>query len=131
MSKQVKLSKGAPDSVELKDQANDAMAQRLPRRRKLVSGAGYHNFETDPIFEGTYISPVISEKDPDKVIGFLFISSDGEEKIVGNSHAIAKALNQSFAEGLDRPYLVITFRGKVTLKDGKPFNRFDVELIED
>jgi len=106
------------------------------KRVELISGAIYHNFEESPIFKGRYLSDFHgkNENGEDKVIGFLFVNTDGEEMIISNSFAIDKALNtevgENLAKDLDRD-LEITFLGKSTIKKtGKPFNRFKVVLCE-
>lgn len=102
------------------------------KRKVLVSGAVYHNFEESPIFKGQYLDEV--RNDDDKLIGFLFVNSDGEEMIVSNSFAIEKAINTDIEGTLVKDMSVtleITFLGKtIVKKTGKPFNRFQVVMID-
>jgi hypothetical protein len=102
------------------------------KRKVLVSGAVYHNFEESPIFKGQYLGEV--RNDEEKLIGFLFVNSDGEEMIVSNSFAIEKAINIDIEGTLVKDMgvtLEITFLGKtIVKKTGKPFNRFQVVMID-
>lgn len=102
-----------------------------PKRKVLVSGAVYHNFEESPIYRGVYTGDC--KDDDGKIIGFYFVDEEGEETIITNSFAIEKALNTelegSLVKDMNLP-IEITFQGKtIVKKTGKPFNRFQVVLL--
>lgn len=106
--------------------------EKTPKRRTLVSGAAFHDFEASPEFTGTYLTPVVREKDGDEnqkagdVMGYLFADENGEETIIGNSHQVGKAIEQVKKGDL----LYFQFLGKTQNSKGQQVNRFRVELIE-
>lgn len=102
--------------------------------RKLSTGGSFHDFKTEPIFEGVYTGNAVtaSEDNPKRqqkkgdVIGYEFTSSEDDKTvIIGNSHSIRKSIEQVDAGA----HLRITFEGQVKGKTGQPFNKFDVELL--
>jgi hypothetical protein len=121
------MSNTKKQSFEETEKQNPAKAKKIV----LISGANYHDFEQEPIFEGQFIKNVESEKDG-KLLGFLFVSQDGEEKIVSSSYAVFKAIQKSVELGIDKPYLIIEFKGKeIIKKTGLPFNRFNIQLLQE
>jgi hypothetical protein len=102
-------------------------------KQRLVSGAGYWDFEENPKFIGTFIVEVHKESD-DKLIGYAFASEDGEEFLISNSHAIEKAVNMEIP-GTDTLVrdggypLEILFKGKTTNSKGQDVNIFTIDLI--
>lgn len=99
--------------------------------RQLVSGGSFHDFETEPVFEGVYKGVVQAEKDNETrnqkkgdVIGYAFDGENDEESIIGNSHSVRKAIEQ-VTEGAK---LRIEFLGKGE-SNGKPFNKFKIDLL--
>jgi hypothetical protein len=102
-------------------------------RVNLISGAVYHNFEENPIFKGVYAGECWN--DEPKLIGFYFVDGDGEQVLITNAFSIEKALNTITEDGIVKDLgkqLEITFKGKsIIKKTGKPFNRFEVVLIND
>lgn len=148
MSKQTKTTKGAgtgkgkvadqfTGKVEgEKDQVHDTRAPQQNGEidetpRQLVSGGSFHDFETEPVFEGVYKGMVQAEKDNETrnqkkgdVIGYAFDTEDDQEAIIGNSHSVKKAIEQV------RPgaKLRIEFLGKGE-SNGKPFNKFKIDLL--
>lgn len=103
--------------------------------KTLVSGAKFHDFEAAPEHCGTYLSPVVREKDDavdekkkaGDIMGYLSVDDDGEETIIGNSHQIGKAIEQ-MKKG-DRWY--IRFIEKTMNSKQQPVNRFEVILLEE
>lgn len=106
--------------------------------KPLVSGAGFHNFETVPKFIGRYQKPVIREKDAEgsddddskkkgAVIGYQFEDVDGTQVNVSNSALIRKAIEQVKPGAV----LFIEFTGKGKNAKGQPVNRFRVDELED
>jgi hypothetical protein len=122
------------NKVELTMDELENTVPKNPKKTRIVSGASYHDFEATPIFVGTYIGEHHSEKVEDdfKVIGYDFITLDGEEVIISNSHSITKALDTeidgTLVRELNKP-LEIQFLGKIMSANGKPFNRFSVSLL--
>jgi hypothetical protein len=106
-------------------------------KTKLISGAVYHNFEVTPIFVGSFNGECIASEGENEgeCIGYYFATPDGEEVIISNSYAITKALNMEIP-GTDvmvrdgNKKLEITFLGKVQRKNGQPFNRYEINLID-
>jgi hypothetical protein len=120
---------------EVKTPAPESVEEPLKRKTKtLKSGATFHDFEDSPIYEGFFTGElVIAEKDNEEasrkkgdVMGYLFENLDGEETIIGNSNAIEKVIPLISAGD----QLIITFKGKVVGSNGRPYNRFKIELVE-
>ena len=101
------------------------------KKVQIISGANYHNFQDDSIFRGLYQGEHIN--DEGKIIGYDFISVDGDEVIISNSYSITKALDTEYKGTIVREggfVLEIEFLGKSEMKNGKPFNRFSVSILE-
>jgi len=104
--------------------------KKMPDGMKVVSsGAGYHKFSDQPIFQGHYLSKFLAPKDipanktkKGDVIGFNFMEEGtGKEVIITNSYQVQKALEE---DGFKTTTLWwIEFIEKTMVK-GKPFNRF-------
>jgi len=112
---------------------NNLTTKIMTKRRTLISAATYHNFEEEPLFRGVYMGECKNEEG--KLIGFLFCNEDGEEEMVTNSYSIEKALNMETEHGLlvkdSNLTIEIEFKDKITIKKtGKPFNRFQVCIME-
>jgi hypothetical protein len=127
MSKQKEVKKSATKKVsEIVDKGFTP--------RTLVSSNQYHDFNNEPIFTGRYTgSNVVREKDEingsgkkGDIIGYIFETEDDVKVTIGNSHAVTKALE--LADG-ENPVLNIEFMGKIMLKNGKPFNKFEITQI--
>ena len=102
------------------------------------SGAEYYDFsQPGTEFSGKFLNPVLRDADhpteTDKkkgdLLGFLFQDANGNETIIGASHAIEKALTKE-SEGVGR-YYRITFLEKTQLDAGRTYNRFKVERFDD
>lgn len=109
--------------------STDGKKDKTPRT--LVSGGSFHDFETEPVFEGVYKGMVLAEKDNETrnqkkgdVIGYEFDGEDDQPSIIGNSHSVRKAIEQ--IEPGDK--LRIEFLGKGE-SNGKPFNKFKIDLL--
>ena len=117
-------------------------AKEQPKKHKvanqtLVSGGQFHQFDTEPIFEGVYTgNNALAQKDDltqengrkaGDVIGYIFEDEEGNEVIVGRNHSTEKAMQQ--VEKLEKPVMRFEFLGKVQMKGGKPFNRFKIDLL--
>ncbi len=105
-------------------------------RTTIVSGAAYWDFKTNPIFTGNFTHEVMGEDvnkpGEKKLIGYNFIDLDGQDWVIGASHAIGKALEVEVGGTMVRDLgksLEITWLGKVE-RVGKPsYNRFNIDLI--
>ncbi len=109
--------------------------QMLPRKERpkgltvVSSGAGYHDFTKNPVFEGHYTGKFLAPKDipsnrtkKGDVIGFNFVEEGtGREVIISNSYSIQKALEED-AFGTTTLWW-LEFMEKKIVK-GKPFNSF-------
>jgi len=105
-----------------------------PKGMKVVSsGATYHNFEKQPVFEGHFTSKFLAPKDipsnrtkKGDVIGFNFVEDGtGKEVIISNSYSIQDALEK---DGFNPGTLWwIEFIEKKIVK-GKPFNSFYIAI---
>lgn len=109
----------------------------LPKGKMLVSGAGFWDFETANEFRGTYLGKkVFDPNEPSKLMGYDFVSDDGEMIIIGASHSIVKAMemdtgNGEKVEDLTEPHLFIRFEGKMLVKkSGRQFSKFTVMLLD-
>lgn len=130
-----KMDNGDPDF--LTEGTRERVTGR-PAGKTLVSGAGYHDFKTSPVYQGQYRRNVVREKDgdlaknpPEKagdLIGFIFEDEFGQETIISNSFNILKALEAIKYD--TKTTLWIEFQGKVAGKGGRMVNRFHVQTVE-
>lgn len=106
--------------------------------KTVTSGANFFKFDEKlaPEFKGKMIKPVIREKDGEdenqkagSVMGYEFMDVDGELHIIGNSHAIEKAVKDGSIKPGD--FVLITFKGKTTNRANKPVNVFKIDLFDD
>lgn len=119
----------ASEAAEAQEtQAPVARRERPKNMETVSSGASYWDFEKNPIFEGHFVKLFLAPKDIPKnntkkgdVIGFTFVDQKGAFHILGNSHAIAKALEEDKFN--QHTLWWIEFLEKVT-SGGKPFNNF-------
>jgi hypothetical protein len=125
------MSKEKNEQVEMsREEIMNSLPVNPPKRKQVVSGAKYHNFEETPLFVGQYVGDHIN--DEGKLIGYDFVTPDGELSIISNSHSITKALDTEVDGTLVRDSgknVEITFMGKTEMANGKPFNRFSVVLL--
>ena len=101
------------------------------KRTKIVSGALFHNFDETPLFTGTYVGECFNNDN--EMIGYYFADTEGEQVIIPNSFAIKKALESEIENMIvkDMPNLIeIEFKGKIIRKNGLPFNRYEISIIE-
>jgi hypothetical protein len=115
---------------EIIDEMNKPDAPAI-KKRQIVSGANYHDFSVEPIFRGIYQKEHHDAEG--KLIGYDFISVDGDGVIISNSYSINKALDTEVDGHIVREagfVLEIEFLGKVEMKNGKPFNRYSVSILE-
>ncbi len=130
-----KASKSVKNEItEFMDKLTETASapQEMPKGFKLVSsGAGYHDFSKNPVFQGHFVSKFLAPKDipanktkKGDVIGFNFLEEGtGREAIISNSYAINKALEE---DGFKTDTLWwIEFIEKAMVK-GKPLNRFQI-----
>lgn len=122
---------------EMKDEEGLHIVRTRTVRESLISGADFWDFEQEPVFEGAYVKEVIREKDgPDaatdpnqkagSIMGYLFVTDDGDEAIIGNSHSVAKAISKC----APKDYLRFQYLGKGQTASNKPFNRFKIDLLD-
>jgi len=135
------------DKPYIETDALEATAQEIKEYSKvntIVSGADYHDFDVESKFIGHYINEVKREKDGKEenqkvgdIVGYLMVSESGEEKIIGNAHAIEKAFNTVLTEGPDKGKMYketgatfyIEFLGKTDIGGGRMYNRFKVGTV--
>lgn len=108
----------------------------------VISGAEFWDFDTDPIFAGEFTGkPAIREKDgknaetnPNEragsIMGFNFVDKNGEMFIIGNSHQIAKAIEDCGKKGYKHPRLRIEFLGQSPNASGQKVNRYKIDLLK-
>lgn len=110
----------------------------------LISASEFWDFKVNPEFVGTPTENLIfnpSEKDAlgnPRLMGFEFVDEHGEVWIVGASHSIVKALEQTITvNGIESTVLKagkslsITWLGKVILKkSGSGFNKYEIILLD-
>lgn len=104
----------------------------------LSGGAQYHDFEAEATFVGKYVrehwanvTDKKTKKVENKCIGYIFVNEEDEEEMISNSAAIEKALARKVnnVEAKELPLIwTITFQGKSKLADGRPFNKFKIEV---
>lgn len=120
--------------AEKQEAANALAAQNKGRKKRvLVSGAGFHDFESQPYFVGVFTGQdVKAEKDDGDrkagdIMGFVFATEDGEEVLIGASYSIVKAVSQVKAG--DK--LEIHWKGLKEGKGGRTFNQYSIAVLED
>jgi hypothetical protein len=102
-----------------------------PKKRNILSGAVFHNFNEKPLFCGTFMDECKNEEG--ETIGYNFVDENGEIWVLGKNYAIERALN-TVLPGEEVPVselqkiLEITFLGKVPRKAGGEFNRFKIDI---
>lgn len=121
------------EELETQDATNSPKVGRPKRPKELktvVSGAAYHDFEKEPVYQGHFVKLFKAPKDIPKnqkkkgdTIGFEFVDEKGKISIISNSYSINKALEED--EFSTETMWWIEFMGKETA-GGKPFNRFYV-----
>lgn len=103
---------------------------------RLVTGAKYWDFKENPIFRGKYQSELIGQ-DPsnpgsEKVIGYNFADTDGEEWVITSAYAVSKALETQIEGTMVKDMdviLEITWFEKID-RPGKPsYNRFQIDIL--
>lgn len=111
-----------------------------PKRTTLTSAATFWDFKKEPFFEGQHTGNTVQaeQDDPDNnrkkgdIMGYEFVDDQGEIHIIGNSFQMEKAMEKCKSMGIEKPYLIIEFKGTEKLKkSGRQFNRFSIELLED
>lgn len=120
-------------SKQSKNENVEATETAKPKMKSLVSGAKFHDFETDAIFEGIWTGDEVkAEQDNEQrqqkkgdLMGYRFVGEDDQDVLIGASHAVSKAI------GMVEPgtKLRIEFLGKDT-SGPKPFNRFKIDAYE-
>lgn len=104
--------------------------------KQIISAADFKKFEVGESYSGKFLKPVLREKDGNEpnqkagdIIGFLFEDINGDETIIPAAERIIKALTAE-GQGIGNFYK-ITFEGKIQMKNGKFFNRYDVQQYDD
>jgi hypothetical protein len=100
--------------------------------KTVVQNLKFHNFEEEPELTALYKNTVTlgDEDDPTKtfVANIMADVQTGEEKYVGNSYSIEKAIKSAkaeYKEMMSDVVFKIEFLGKTMVK-GKPFNQFKI-----
>ena len=105
----------------------------------LVSGADFFEFtDSNNVFVGRYLgTKAVREKDGQgenqkagSVMGYNFVSDDGEQYIIGNSHAVQKAMDIVESRALVKPRMRFTFLGQTKNSAGQKVNQFNIELLK-
>ncbi len=117
------------------DSGEQAIAPRKERPKGMTvvsSGAGYHDFVKEPVYEGSFVDKFLAPKDMkglngEKIakgdcIGYNFVDEHGKLTIIGRSYSITDALEKDGFKTNTNWW--IEFEGKSTLKNGKPFNKY-------
>jgi hypothetical protein len=129
--------------IEQKQPSENIKINR-PKGRVLSSAAGFFHFdETNPIFVGIPLGTLVHDPkelidEKPKLVGYDFVSDEGEPTVIGATNAIQKALNLTCenAKGETVPIylaekrLSIRWAGKVDLKNGQTFNKFEIILLD-
>lgn len=114
---------------------NNALAKdnidRTPR--SLVTSGTFHDFNTEPEFEGVFTGEtLLHEKDDPEfnskkgdVRGYLFNTEEKDGIVVGSNYSVDKAMAQVNPGAVMR----FIFNGRVERPGKKPFNSFTIDLI--
>lgn len=108
-------------------------------KKKLKEIHGSHEFwkwDLKPVFEGVWTGNMAQAQSADsmKSIGYLFTCfADGETYIISNCSSIEKAISKLQDSGTELVdfQLQITFKGKMILAKGKPYNKFVIKQFVD
>ncbi len=128
------LLNGATDTT-FDDGAVGGIVPRKERPKGMTvvsSGASYHDFKKEPVFEGSFVDKFLAPKDMkglngEKIskgdcIGYNFVGDNEKLSIIGRSFSITDALEKDGFKTSTKWW--IEFEGKVELKGKKPFNKF-------
>jgi len=123
-------SNGQPEAPKFDDEEKPRQKLERPEGLEVVaSGAGYHDFNKEPVFQGYYIGEFLAPKDipanrtkQGDCIGYTMKNAlTGREEIISNSYTIMESFKKDNFNPATKWY--IEFEGK-TLVKGKPFNKF-------
>jgi len=129
-----------------KTEATNVQINR-PKGRVLSSAAGFFHFdEQHDTFVGRPIGTTVHDpKDVDKdgnltnkLVGYDFVTDEGEPVVIGATNAIQKAMNMETESSTGEKVLVfksearvsIRWAGKIELKNGQTFNKFEIILLD-
>jgi hypothetical protein len=118
-----------------------------PKGRVLSSAAGFFHFdEQHDTFVGRPIGTTVHDpKDVDKegnftnkLVGYDFVTEDGEPVVIGATNAIQKAMDMETVDSTGKSVPIfksesrvsIRWAGKIELKNGQTFNKFEIILLD-
>jgi hypothetical protein len=147
MAKKVnKVNEAAKAAGIGEKQPSENIKINRPKGRVLSSAAGFFHFdETTPVFVGTPLGTLVHDPDPEKMVdgkpklvGFDFVDDNGEPTVIGATNAIQKALSMETKNSkgetvpvyLSEQRVSIRWAGKIDLKNGQSFNKFEIILLE-
>ena len=126
------MAKKPSKKSELVEQVLSAAlpVRERPKNLQIVSGSGYHDFKTSPVFEGNYKGVVKAKEDNPKfktkkgdVIGYTFVEKGSKsEQIISSSHHITKALEDD--KFSPKRLWWIEFLGQKKISGGRKVNDF-------
>lgn len=126
-----------PETVDTQTSTGTPEKATNKKGRVLVNAAEFWDFEENRTFIGKFIDfqvGVDKETGEERILGYLMQEADtGEEWIIGASHGITKAFETEYEPGMsvvtEKDTVSIFFKGKITLGNGKPYNKFRVEIV--
>jgi hypothetical protein len=140
VSKVEETANNAGVAMETKKEVSKPAVQiNRPKGRVLTSGASFWHFETEPVFEGIPLGTVVVDpKQDNKLVGYNFVDMNGEPWVIGATNAVQKAMNEEYEieEGVSVPIyksekpVNIRWVGKIELKNGQTFNKFEIILLD-
>jgi hypothetical protein len=114
---------------------------------KQLTQAEFHDFESSPIFVGTFTGGKMERGEDDKkdktkkkgdLMGYYFESEDGTEEIVGASSTVESVMEpneEALAKGKEPvakgTIIGFRFKGKGETATGRPFNKFAITAFDD
>lgn len=115
-----------------------------PKGRVLCSAAGFFHFTPEtPEFIGIPLGTTVHDPKElveglPKLVGYDFVTDEGEPTVIGATNAIQKAMNMETTNSKGETVLVfksearlsIRWAGKIELKNGQSFNKFEIILLD-
>ena len=128
------------DTLYSQEQIDKMTSDKIPQGQMLISGAGFWDFTSIPIFEGRPLGTHVEDPNDGRILGYDFVTEDGEQFVIGASHSITKALEMQIKDKQNNDILVlnsgrklfIKWEGKIDLKEGgRSFNKYTIVLLDD
>jgi len=108
------------------------------RKTESLGASKFHDFATDPLFEGIFTNGVRTAEEDDKkynikkgdVTAFEFLV-DGSPVMIPAKTVIANVLNDKGNNIQEGDHLIIEYLGKKKAKSGQEYHSYDIQRVLD